>query len=71
MSSIGFETFSVRVRSQHSMRVPGAFAAVLDRLLFAAVQARLAHSRRGPTREEIIDGMRKVISRAEIGRAHV
>ena len=45
------------------IRVPGAFAAVVDRRLFVAVQARLAHSRRGPTREEIIDGMRKVISR--------
>jgi hypothetical protein len=46
------------------IRVPGAFVAAVDKRLFTAVQTKLARSRRRPTRDEIIDGMRKVISRA-------
>ena len=45
------------------IRVTGAFAPVVDRQLFATVQAKLAESRRRPTRDEIMEGMRKVISR--------
>ncbi|MDP9651027.1 hypothetical protein [Paraburkholderia caledonica] len=43
----------------------GAFAPVVDRRLFAAVQRGLAEGRRRPTRDEIIDGMRKVMSRTD------
>lgn len=52
-----------RVPSEEWIRVPDAFSPVIDKRLFAAVQSKLAASRRGPTRDEIIDGMRKVISR--------
>ena len=45
------------------LRVTGAFVPVVDGRLFAAVQGKLAESRRRPTRSEIIEGMRKVISR--------
>ncbi|MGY6184601.1 recombinase family protein [Paraburkholderia strydomiana] len=52
-----------RVPANEWIRVTGAFAPVVDRRLFAAVQSKLAEGRRRPTRDEIIDGMRKVISR--------
>ncbi|WP_240975294.1 recombinase family protein [Paraburkholderia aromaticivorans] len=45
------------------IRVPDAFSPVVDRRLFATVQKRIEDSRRRPTREEITDGMRKVLSR--------
>lgn len=45
------------------IRVPGAFEAVVDKRLFDAVQRKIAGNRQGPTREEILAGMRKVISR--------
>lgn len=45
------------------IRVPDAFEPVVDKRLFAAVQAKMARVRRRPTRSEIIDGLRKVVGR--------
>ncbi|WP_260854380.1 recombinase family protein [Paraburkholderia sp. BCC1884] len=45
------------------IKVPDAFPPVVDKTIFAAVRSKLAGVRRRPTRDEIIDGMRKVISR--------
>lgn len=52
-----------RVPYDEWIKVPGAFAPVVDKRLFAAVQKKLSESRCRPTRDEIIEGMRKVIRR--------
>jgi DNA invertase Pin-like site-specific DNA recombinase len=53
-----------RVPDQDWIRVPGAFAPVVDKRIFTAVQQKMERGRRRPTRDEIADGLRKVIKRA-------
>ncbi|CAB3795245.1 hypothetical protein LMG28614_04133 [Paraburkholderia ultramafica] len=52
------------VPEQDWIRVPGAFEAVVDKRIFAAVQQKLQRSRRRPTRDEIADELRNVIRKA-------
>lgn len=53
-----------RVPEQEWIRVPGAFEPVVDKRIFAAVQQKMERARRRPTRDEITDGLRKVVKRA-------
>ncbi|WP_276330779.1 recombinase family protein [Paraburkholderia bryophila] len=53
-----------RVPEQDWIRIPNAFTPVVDRRVFAAVQAKLARARQRPTREEIVEGLHEVIKRA-------
>ncbi|MFM0598410.1 recombinase family protein [Paraburkholderia dilworthii] len=53
-----------RVPEQDWIRVPDAFKPVVDKRIFAAVQQKLERARRRPTRDEITDGLYKVIKRA-------
>ncbi|MDR6412326.1 UNVERIFIED_ORG: DNA invertase Pin-like site-specific DNA recombinase [Burkholderia sp. 1595] len=53
-----------RVPEQDWIRVPGAFEPVVDKRIFTAVQQKIARARQRPTRDEIIDGLHKVIRRA-------
>ncbi|CAE6820708.1 MULTISPECIES: recombinase family protein [Paraburkholderia] len=53
-----------RVPEQDWIRVPGAFEPVVDKRIFTAVQQKMERARRKPTRDEIIDGLHKVIKRA-------
>lgn len=52
-----------RVPKQEWIRVPGAFEPVVDKRIFAAVQQKMERTRRRPTRDEITDGLHKVIKR--------
>jgi DNA invertase Pin-like site-specific DNA recombinase len=45
------------------IRIPDAFEPVVDRRVFAAVQQKLAPAGRRPTRDELVDGLRKVLAR--------
>ncbi|MFL9888280.1 recombinase family protein [Paraburkholderia agricolaris] len=53
-----------RVPERDWIRVPGAFEPVVDKRIFAAVQQKMERARRRPTRDEITDGLYKVIKRA-------
>jgi DNA invertase Pin-like site-specific DNA recombinase len=53
-----------RVPEQDWIRVRGAFEPVVDKRVFKAVQQRMLQERRRPTREELADGLRKVVKRA-------
>jgi DNA invertase Pin-like site-specific DNA recombinase len=53
-----------RVPEQDWIRVPGAFERVVDKRTFAAVQQKMERARQRPTRDEIADGLQKVIKRA-------
>ncbi|MFM0641678.1 recombinase family protein [Paraburkholderia metrosideri] len=53
-----------RVPEQDWIRVPGAFEPVVDKRIFTAVQQKMERARRRPTRDEIADGLHKVIKRA-------
>lgn len=46
------------------IRAENAFEPIVDRRLFDAVQRRMQTNRIKPTREEILDGLRKVIAKA-------
>jgi DNA invertase Pin-like site-specific DNA recombinase len=46
------------------IRIPDAFEPVVDRRVFAAVQQKMARVGRRPTRSEIIEGLRRVVTRA-------
>ncbi|MFM0492356.1 recombinase family protein, partial [Paraburkholderia graminis] len=46
------------------IRVEDAFEPVVERRVFTAVQKRMDSARRKPTREEMLDGLHKVIRRA-------
>ncbi|SIN99305.1 recombinase family protein [Paraburkholderia phenazinium] len=52
-----------RVPTQEWIRVPGAFEAVVDKRIFTAVQQKMERARRRPTRDEITDGLHKIIKR--------
>ncbi|MFP3564064.1 recombinase family protein [Paraburkholderia sp. SIMBA_030] len=53
-----------RVPENDWIRVPGAFEPVVDKRIFTAVQQKMDRARRRPTRDEITDGLHKVIKRA-------
>jgi DNA invertase Pin-like site-specific DNA recombinase len=51
----------VRVPEEQWVTVPNAFPAIVDRKTFDAVQKRFSLFRRRPGREELLDGLRKVV----------
>ncbi|MFM0002055.1 recombinase family protein [Paraburkholderia dipogonis] len=53
-----------RVPNQDWIRVHGAFVPVVDKRIFTVVQQKMERGRRRPTRDEIADGLHKVIKRA-------
>lgn len=53
-----------RVPKQDWIRVADAFEPVVDKRVFAAVQQKMERAQRRPTRDEISDGLRKVIKKA-------
>ncbi|MFL9954398.1 recombinase family protein [Paraburkholderia nemoris] len=53
-----------RVPERDWIRVPDAFEPVVDKRIFTAVQHRMQRARRRLTRDEITDGLHKVIQRA-------
>ncbi|WNC95041.1 recombinase family protein [Paraburkholderia sp. FT54] len=53
-----------QVPKQDWIRVPGAFEPVVDKRVFDLVQLKMERARRRPTREEITDGLYKVIKKA-------
>jgi hypothetical protein len=53
-----------RVPERDWIRVPGAFEPVVDRRIFVAAQQKMQRARQRATREEITDGLLRVIKRA-------
>ncbi|MFM0126724.1 recombinase family protein [Paraburkholderia sediminicola] len=53
-----------RVPKQDWIRVPDAFEPVVDKRVFAAVQQKMERAQRRPTRDELADGLRKVLKKA-------